>query len=540
MTTVADHLAEALAAHGVTQVWGVVGDALNPVTDAIRRQDGVDWVGVRHEEAGAFAAGAQAQLTGRLGVCLGTVGPGSVHLLNGLYDAKKSHAPVLAICGQVPRADLGSDLFQEVANDVLLADVAEFTATVTDPAQLPHVLQQAGNAALAHGGVAVITLPGDVGDLELPEGTSPTRWAALPAPPAPPAPAADAVEAAAVAIGAASRVTMLVGLGALGARDDVLALGRRLRAPMVLSLKAKEGLEHDNELEVGQTGQLGNPAAAQALEECDLLLMVGTDFPYTDYLPHGTTTVQLDARAAHVGRRTPVAHPVVGDAGESVRALLALVTQQEDGGHLDRVRSSYDGWREKQRRLGEPGETSGGRVRPEVLAAAVDRHAAADAVMTTDTGMATIWASRHASMGADRRLLGSYNLGSMANAMPQALGAAALDPDRQVVAWCGDGGLTMLLGDLLTIAEQGLPTKVVVFDNGRLGLVKIEQEESDLTEHGTGLDNPDLAAVARALGIHGVRVTRDVDVDDAVREAFAHPGPVLLDVLVDPEATAED
>lgn len=540
MTTVAEHLADALAAHGVTHVWGVVGDALNPVTDAIRRQDGLEWVGVRHEEAGAFAAGAQAQLTGRLGVCLGTVGPGSVHLLNGLYDAKKSHVPVLAVCGQVPRADLGSDLFQEVDNQVLFADVAEYVATVTDPTQLAHVLEQAGNAALASGGVAVVTLPGDVGDLELPDGTPPTRWARRPAPPTA---AEEALASAATAIDAASRVTMLVGVGASDARDDVLALGRRLRAPMVLSLKAKEGLEHDNELEVGQTGQLGNPAAAQALSECDLLLMVGTDFPYTDYLPHGTTTVQLDVRAAHVGRRTPVAHPVVGDAGASLRALVERVAAKDDDGaaaHLDRARASYDAWREKQRTLGEPGGAAGDRVRPEVLAAAIDRHAAADAVMTTDTGMATIWLSRHASMGAGRRLLGSYNLGSMANAMPQAVGAAALDPDRQVVAWCGDGGLTMLMGDLLTIAEQGLPLKVVVFDNGRLGLVKIEQEEVDLPEHGTGLDNPDLAAVARAVGLHGVRVTRDDEVDDAVRDAFAHPGPVLLDVLVDPEATAED
>ncbi|WP_299051597.1 thiamine pyrophosphate-dependent enzyme [uncultured Nocardioides sp.] len=536
MTTVADHLAEALAAHGVTQVWGVVGDALNPVTDAIRRQDGLDWVGVRHEEVGAFAAGAQAQLTGRLGVCAGTVGPGSVHLLNGLYDAKKSHAPVLAICGQVPRADIGSDLFQEVDNHVLFADVAEYRATVTDPTQLAHVLEQAGNAALASGGVSVVILPGDLGDLELPEGTPPTRWAALPAPPAP---AAEPLAEAAAAIEDASRVTMLVGIGARDARDDVLALGRRLRAPMVLSLKAKEGLEHDNELEVGQTGQLGNPAAAQALEDCDLLLMVGTDFPYTDYLPHGTTTVQLDARAAHVGRRTPVAHAVVGDAGESLRALLAVVAERDDSGHLDRARSSYDAWREEQRRLGEPGASANG-VRPEVLAAAIDRHAASDAVMTTDTGMATIWASRHATMGAGRRLLGSYNLGSMANAMPQALGAAAAAPGRQAVAWCGDGGLTMLLGDLLTVAEQDLPVKMVVFDNGRLGLVKIEQEHSDLTEHGTGLDNHDLAAVARAVGVHAVRVSTDAEVDDAVREAFARPGPVLLDVLTDPGATAED
>lgn len=300
MTTVAESIVAALADHGVTQLWGVVGDALNPVTDAVRREDRLEWIGVRHEEVAAFAVSAQAQLTGRIGVCLGTVGPGSIHLLNGLYDAKKAHAPVLVIAGQVPSPEMGSDFFQEVDNDRLFADVAVFARTVTGAEQMPLLLEQAVNAAYAQSGVAVLTLPGDIGDLEMPEGARIPRfapgpqWAAAPA---------DQVAAAASALSEANAVTLLVGKGAHGARDEVLALAERLKAPMVLTLKAKEGLEHDNPYEVGQSGLIGNPAAAHAMDSCDVLFMVGTDFPYRDWYPKGKTVIQLDARQAHIGRR---------------------------------------------------------------------------------------------------------------------------------------------------------------------------------------------------------------------------------------------
>lgn len=300
MTTVAESIVAALADHGVTQLWGVVGDALNPVTDAVRREDRLEWIGVRHEEVAAFAVSAQAQLTGRIGVCLGTVGPGSIHLLNGLYDAKKARAPVLVIAGQVPSPEMGSDFFQEVDNDRLFADVAVFARTVTGAEQMPLLLEQAVNAAYAQSGVAVLTLPGDIGDLEMPEGARIPRfapgpqWAAAPA---------DQVAAAASALSEANAVTLLVGKGAHGARDEVLALAERLKAPMVLTLKAKEGLEHDNPYEVGQSGLIGNPAAAHAMDSCDVLFMVGTDFPYRDWYPKGKTVIQLDARQAHIGRR---------------------------------------------------------------------------------------------------------------------------------------------------------------------------------------------------------------------------------------------
>lgn len=548
MTSVAELLITSLAEHGVTQVWGVVGDALNPVTDAIRREERIAWVGVRHEEVAAFAAGAQAQLTGRLGVCMGTVGPGSIHLLNGLYDAKKSKAPVLAICGQVPRPDIGSDFFQEVDNDALFADVAVFRATITSPEQLPGVLERAGNAALQQRGVAVVTLPGDVGGLDVPKHTPVPRFV-VEQPPVPPSEAS--VAEAVRAIDASAAVTMLVGMGARHARDEVLALAERLQAPMVLTLKAKEGLERDNPFEVGQSGLLGNHASALALDGCDLLLMVGTDFPYTEFLPHGTTTVQVDADGSHVGRRTPVEHAVVGDARLALQALLDRVAPKTDAKHLQHARSSYDAWRERQQQFLDPAydrkpkgllrrkvDNPDDRVRPELLAAAIDRHAAADAVFTVDTGMATTWLARFVRMTGERRLLGSFNLGSMANAMPQALGAAGLDRDRQVIACCGDGGLSMLLGDLITAASHDLPVKLVVFDNGRLGMVKLEMEQVGLPEFGTVLHNPDFARVAEAMGIRGIRVEDPHEVDDAVREAFAHHGPVLLDVLTSADEVA--
>ncbi|MBA3232745.1 MAG: pyruvate oxidase [Propionibacteriales bacterium] len=548
MPTVAEMIVTALAEHGVTTVWGVVGDALNPVTDAIRREERVEWIGVRHEESGAFAAGAQAQLTGSLGVCMGTVGPGSVHLLNGLYDAKKSHAPVLAICGQVPVAEIGSNFFQEVNNDILFSDVAVFSQTVTSASQMPHLLEQAVNAALQQHGVSVLTLPGDVGGLDLPKDTTVPRFVASHRPTAP---AADDLAAAAAVINAAGVVTLLVGCGAREAREEVLALAATCQAPMVLTLKAKEGLEDDNPYQVGQNGLIGNPAAAQAFDDCDVLVMVGTDFPYRDFYPAGGQVVQIDSRAEHIGRRTSVDVGLVGHAAPTLQALLPLLTAEHDGDHLDNIRSSYDGWVERQRKLVDPEyddkptgffrrkvDNTEDRIRPEVLAAAVGRHATENAIFTTDTGMSTVWLSRFVSMRGTRRLLGSFNLGSMANAMPQALGAQALDRERQVIAFCGDGGLTMLLGDLLTAVAYDLPATFVVFDNGRLGMVKLEQEEGGLPEFGTVLHNPDLAAVATAMGLTGVRVTDPEDVDEAVRQALATRKPVLLDVLTNSEEVA--
>jgi pyruvate dehydrogenase (quinone) len=545
--TLAELIIEALAEHGVRTVWGVVGDALNPFTDAIRREDRIEWVGVRHEEVGAFAASAQAQLTDELAVCMGTVGPGAIHLLNGLYDAKKSHAPVLAIVGQVPREEMGSDFFQEVDNDALFADVAVFSATVTSPDQMPALLEQAVNAALAESGVAVLSVPGDVGGLDLPKGTRPPRFAAASG-----APAADAeqVRTVAGALNGADKVTLLVGHGARAARAEVEQLSRLLRAPMVVTLKGKDGFD-EAEHQIGQSGLLGNPATATAFSDCDALVLLGTDFPYRNFFPEGKVVVQVDTRGQHIGRRTPVDHPLVGDTRLTLQALLPLLEEKQSDHHLEKARKEYTRWCERQARLADPAYESkptgllrrfvdnpAERIRPELLAAAVDRHAAADAVFTSDTGMSTVWLSRFVRIGAGRRLIGSFNLGSMANAMPQALGVQALDRRRQTVAFCGDGGISMLLGDLITAVTHDLPVKLVVFDNGRLGMVKLEMEQVGLPEYGTVLENPDFAAVGRALGLTGIRVTDPADVEDAVRQAFATDGPVLLDVVTNADEVA--
>ncbi|MFJ4878559.1 thiamine pyrophosphate-dependent enzyme [Streptomyces sp. NPDC088745] len=545
--TIGRLFADTLEELGVRHVFGVVGDALNPLTDAIRTSESVSWVGCRHEEAAAFAAGAQSQLSDTIGVCMGTVGPGAVHLLNGLYDAAKSGTPVLAIAGQVPLAEVGTDYFQEVDNDLLFKDVAVFRATVTSPEQLPGLLEVAVRTAIGRRGVAVLTVPGDIGDKELPA-DRPLRLSLVGSGNRPDDPALD--EAARL-INASGDVTLLVGRGARESRADVLALAERLGAPMVLTLKAKEGFEGDNPYQVGQTGLIGNPAAAWAMDHAETLVLLGTDFPYRDWYPEGKKVVQVDRVAEHIGRRVPVDVGLAADVGPTVRGLLERVEARKEREHLESARKKFLKWQEGQAKLAEPGHDRGlvGRmrsafdnrdhlVRPEALAAAIDRVAADDAVFTSDTGMATVWLSRFVEMRGSRRLLGSYNLGSMANAMPQSIGAQLLDRDRQVVAFCGDGGLSMLLGDLMTIRTERLPVKLVVFDNQRLGMVKLEQEQAGLPEFGTVLDNPDFAAVARALGITGIRVERAEDLAEGVRRAFEEPGPVVLDVLTNPEEVA--
>ena len=445
----------------------------------------------------------------------------------------------------MPLAELGTDFFQEVDNDLLFRDVALFTRTITSPEQASTLLEQALQSALNGPGVAVLTLPGDVGGLDLPRhAPQPSVVRAHP----PTVPDADALDRAAALIDGADTVTMLVGIGARDARDEVLATAERLQAPMVLSLKAKEGLERENPYQVGQSGLIGNPAASDAFDGGDVLLMVGTDFPYREWYPTGKTVIQIDARPEHIGRRTHVELGLVGHARPTLRALLDRVGAKSSSAHLDECRTKYESWRSRQAALTDPDfdkslvgrvrekfDNTEQRIRPEALAQAIDRHAAPDAVFTSDTGMSTVWLSRFVTMSDRRALLGSFNLGSMANAMPQALGAQALDRDRQVIAFCGDGGLSMLLGDLITAAAYRLPVKLVVFNNGQLGMVKLEQEQGGLPEFGTALANPDFAAVARAIGLHGVRVENPDAVDDAVRDALAHDGPVLLDVVTNPE-----
>ncbi|CAM3573288.1 thiamine pyrophosphate-dependent enzyme [Stackebrandtia soli] len=543
-TTVSQTLVDGLVACGVPHVFGVVGDALNSVTDAIRRTAGISWIGTRHEEVAAFAAGASAQLTGRLGVCAGTVGPGGVHLLNGLYDAAKSHAPVLAVVGQVPLSEMGSNYFQEIDNDRLFSDVAVYCHTITSESQVPRVFEQAIAAAMAKRGVAVVSLPGDIGPRTVSDERTITAFTGV----STTVPAAVHLDRAATLINAADRVTILAGIGASAARSPVIALAKHLSAPIVVTLKGKETFDWDNPYQVGQTGLIGNPAAASALRRADLLIMVGTDFPYRDWYPDEARVIQIETVADHIGRRVGVDVGLVGDAGETIDALLSRIHGNANTEHLPKAQEEYASWRRGQAKLAHPdydstlvGRVRGGvdnpgdLIRPEAVAAAVSELADDDAVFTVDTGMCAVWLARFVDFTQGRRLIGSFNLGSMANAMPQALGAAACDPSRQVIAFCGDGGLTMLMGDLLTAVAHDLPVKLVVFDNHRLGMVKLEQEEAGLPEFGTVLDNPDLAAIARATGMSGVRITEPERLREQLAEALAEPGPVLIDVLTNPE-----
>lgn len=542
--TISQVIVDGLVEANVRQVFGVVGDALNSVTDAIRTTDGIEWIGVRHEEAGAFAASAQAQMTGGLAACAGTVGPGSVHLLNGLYDAAKSHAPVLAITGQVPLAELGSHYFQEVDNDLLFRDVAVYNHTITSGTQLPHVIEQAIETALTRRGVSVLSVPGDVGPLEVDVAPVRVFTGSVPS-------GADAasIDRAVEAINRADKITILAGIGSREARTEVLQLADRVGAPIVATLPAKEVYDWDNPFDVGQNGLIGNPAAADAFRSCDLLLMVGTDFPYREWFPgDDTTVVQLDRAAHHIGRRTPVDLGLVGDARATLAALVPRIEAKENRSHLDDMVAHYDRWRGRQARLADPDfddeaigkaraalDNRDDRIRPEAVAEIVGRLAADDAVFTTDTGMSTVWLSRFVRLRRGQRLLGSFNLGSMANAMPQAIGVQALEPDRQVIAFCGDGGFTMLLGDLLTAVAYDLGCTFVVFDNSRLGMVKLEQEEAGMPEFGTVLANPDLAKVAEAMGAMGIRIEKPEELEAGIAQALATPGPVVVDVVTNPE-----
>ena len=547
--TVGELMVTALADYGVKNIWGVVGDALNPITDAIRRDERLNWIGVRHEEAGAFAASAEAQLTGKLGVVMGTVGPGAIHLLNGLYDAKKSGAPVLAIIGQVPSAEIGTDFFQEVNNNRLFDDVSVFTATMNTPEQMPHLFEHAVNTAIAKNGVAVLSVPADIGGQDVPKGTRVPQFAPEPGDIVP---SQECLSDAVSVLAESKNTALLVGRGAQTAREEVLELAGVLKSPMVLTLKGKEMLEGDNPWQVGQSGLIGNPAAVKALDESDTIFMIGTDFPYRDWIPTGKKVIQLDVNASHIGRRTAVDIALVGTAKPSLTALLlalrtAGVSKDSDKWAKDLV-DRFNKWLDGQKRLASPdhdetlvgkirslGDNPTGRIRPEGVATALDKVCASDTIFTADTGMSTVWPSRLLPMRGSRRLIGSFNLGSMANALPMALGAQALDRKRQVVAMAGDGGLMMLAGDLRTAVTYDLPITVVVFNNTKLGMVKLEMEQDGLPEFGTELDNPDFAALGRAMGYESARVEDPADLESALRIAVNSDKPYLVEVLTNPD-----
>ena len=531
--SVAEHLVELMVQAGVRHVYGMVGDSANPVVDAIRRaEDALSFIHVRNEEAGAFAAGAEAMVTGRPTAVLGSSGPGSLHLLNGLYDCDRNGAPVFAVVTHVPSPEIGTEYFQETRPELIFADCSRFVGYITSPAQMPRLAELAMEAAILERGVGMVILPGDIGvmDVEEPAGGRPLAKSRPRIRPS------DAdLDRLADLLGASRRPMIFGGEGCRDARTEVLQLAELLHAPVGYSYRGKDVLEADNPNAVGMTGLLGWGGAYRALAECDLLLLLGTDFPYRAFLPTDATVVQVDDSPGHLGRRANVGLGLIGDVGDTLRCLLPRLAQRQDRAFLDATLIDHHDAVERIQTY-VTNEGSGQGLRPEMVATAISDLATDDAVFTNDTGMCNVWGARYLRMKQDQRLLASFRHGSMANALPQAIGATIGAPDRQVVALCGDGGLSMLLGELLSLGGLGLPVKVMLFNNSTLGMVRIEMAVAGYIPFGTDVRNPDFGAIALAAGIHGERVERAEDVRPAIARAFAHDGPALVDFVTDPRA----
>lgn len=525
--SVADIIADTLYAVGVRRIYGVVGDSLNGLTESLRRKQTIDWIHVRHEETAAFAAGAEAHLTGQLAVCAGSCGPGNLHLINGLYDCHRNRVPVLAIAAHIPSNEIGSGYFQETDPRQVFADCAHYIGPVATVAQIGRTLDIAIREAVARRGVSVVVIPGDVA-LQETDQPAPSRWIA----PAQPLvqPNATDLQALARMLDGAQRVTMLCGSGCAGAHNEILALAETLKAPVVHALRGKEWVEYDNPYDVGMTGLIGFSSGYHAMMNCDALLMLGTDFPYRQFYPTDAKIAQVDLRAENIGRRCCVDVGVVGDVKLTAMALRSVLTAKTDRTFLDRATAHYQEARKALDDLavGRPGRKP---IHPQFLARLLDQAAADDAIFTCDVGTPTVWAARYFTMNGQRRLLGSFWHGSMANALPQAIGAQAAFPGRQVISLSGDGGLSMLMGDLLTLKQCGLPVKVVVVNNGALGFVELEMKASGLLDFGTDLKNPNFAAVAQANDMLGIRVEDPGEVTDALVQALRHDGPALVDVV---------
>jgi len=531
---VADELISRLVEAGVERIYGIVGDSLNPVTDALRVNGKVKWIHVRHEETAAFAAGAEAQLTGKLAVCAGSCGPGNLHLINGLFDAHRSNAPVLAIASHIPSSEIGTGYFQETHPEILFKECSHYCELISNPKQFERVLHIAMQSAVGKGGVGVIVLPGDVAGMEMPKDGS-ARSVVRHRPSIRPC-EKELVQLAEL-IDSSKKVAFFCGIGCANAHDEVIALAEKLKAPVGHSYRGKAFLEYDNPFDVGMSGLLGFGGAYQAMHECDLLLLLGTDFPYDKFMPTKPKIVQVDIRVDNLGRRSKLDLGLWGDVGETISALLSMVEPKSDRSFLDAMLGKH---KEALRRLNVYVDHVGKQtpMHPEPVAAALSEIAADDAIFTADTGMCNVWSSRYVRATKDRRLIGSFTHGSMANALPQAIGAQCAYPGRQVIAMAGDGGLAMLMGDLLTVTQYDLPIKILVFDNSALGMVKLEMEVDGMPDYQTDLKNPNFAKLAEAIGMMGVRIENPADVSSGLKKALAHPGPALIDVVTDPNAVS--
>lgn len=524
--TIADHLAQTLAAAGVSKIWGVSGDSLNGLTDSLERLGKIKWMHTRHEEVAAFAAGAEAASTGSLAVCAGSCGPGNLHLINGLYDCHRSRVPVLAIAAQIPSSEIGLNYFQETHPTELFKECSHFVEAVSSAEQFPRVLERAMRAAISQRGVAVIVIPGDVALLPAPD-VKPT-W--VEPTPARVIPAEKDLQQLVTLLDKSKSVTILAGAGCAEAHDQVVALAEKLSAPVVHALRGKQYIEYANPFDVGMTGLIGFSSGYHAMLSCDTLLILGSSFPYRNFYPEKANIVQIDIEASALGRRVPLTLGLEGGIAETIVALLPRIKAHTDRKFLDKALDHYAKAREELDELATP-SAHGEPIHPQYLTRMVDAYADPDAIFTVDVGTPTLWAARYLTMNGQRKLLGSFNHGSMANAMPQALGAKAAFPQRQVVALCGDGGLSMLLGDLLSIRQLNLPIKLVVFNNSSLGFVAMEMQASGYVPHDTDFNATNFANIAIGAGILGIRVEDSADLPNALKKAFEHPGPVVVDVV---------
>ncbi len=533
--TVAEVLVDQMVEAGIRNVYGIVGDSANPIVDALRRHTAaIEFVHVRNEEAGAFAAGADAQVSGRPTAVLGSSGPGSLHLLNGLYDCQRNGAPVFAIATHIPQTQIGTGYFQETRPEEIFAGCCNYVAMITSPDQMPRLSELALQAAILERGVGMVILPGDVGAAHV---TKPMLKHAIVTERPVIRPTDTELDRAAALVSGAHKIVIYGGEGTRAARDEVLQLSKLLQAPVAYAYRGKDVVEHDNPAAVGMTGLLGWGGATKAMGECDLLFMLGTDFPYHVFLPEGPEIIQVDDNSSHLGRRANIALGLVGDVGETLRALLPRLTARTDSTFLDHITAAHHKAVEKlQTYVSHDG--SGKGLRPEMVAATLSELAEDDAVFAVDTGMCNVWGARYLDMKAGRRILASFGHGSMANAMPQAIGAKVGSPDRQVIALCGDGGFSMLMGELLTVAGLDIPVKLMVFNNSTLGMVRAEMMVVGYEPFGTDVINPDLGALATAAGIHGERVERAEGVRGAIQRALDHDGPALIDFVTDPRALA--
>jgi pyruvate dehydrogenase (quinone) len=525
---VADIFIETLVNAGVKRVYGVVGDSLNGLTDVIRRNGKIDWLHMRHEEVAAFAAGAEAHLTGELAVCAGSCGPGNFHLINGLYDCHRNRVPVLAIAAQIPSHEIGSSYFQETRPDHLFNDCSYYCELVSQPEQMPRVLGIAMRTAITKRGVAVVIIPGDVA---LRECSAPALSLGIEDSAPVIRPSDHELHRAAEILNNARKVTILGGAGCEGTHDELIAVAERLKSPIVHALRGKEFIEYDNPYDVGMTGLLGFSSGYHAMMNCDALLMLGTDFPYQQFYPKNAKIIQVDRLGEQIGRRTPVDLGLIGNVKDTLNALTPLLDGKADRSYLDICVNHYKDARKSLDDLavGEPGRTP---IHPQYVARVLDDLAADDAVFSCDVGTPTVWSARYLTMNGKRRLLGSFNHGSMANALPQAIGVQASHPGRQVITLSGDGGLAMLLGDLLTLKQLKLPVKLVVLNNSTLGFVELEMKAAGLVDYGTELVNPNFAKLAESADVFGVRVEKTEELRPALSSALAHDGPALVEVLV--------